>query len=217
MADTKLTALTAITSADNSDLLYIVDVTGNTPQKITVANLLATVGAQSKILLETITNVTAGDFDFGPGQAGAIIDQGYKRLVIEGTVRGDATVTKEGVHWIVNADTTQANYNKQQVAGENGVSNDGEANTSQIGNCPADSSPANSYGYFKIIIEDYTGPNLKSAFINNNSLLDTGGLQWVTAAGNYSSVTAAITRIRIQTDTPGSDLLFGTLRMYGEN
>lgn len=218
MADQKLTGLTAITSADNSDLLYIVDVTGNTPQKITVANLLAAVGAQSKVLLETIDNTaTAGEFDFGPGQAGGVIATGYKRWIIEGELRGEVVATSDGTRIYFNADTTDANYHMQTNRAQNNAAVVTEGASSFFGNVPADSSPANSFAMFRLVIENPDGAvNLKQAMSFFTSYQDTDNII-MGSVGIVSAITAALTRVRLQTDNDPTDQLFGLLRMYGEN
>lgn len=216
MADQKLSALTAITSADNSDLLYIVDVTGNTPQKITVANLLAAVGAQSKILLETITNVTAGEFDFGPGQAGGVIATGYKRWIIEGEMRGDVAATSDGLRLFFNNDTTAGNYYYQANRGNNTSSTATEGNIPYCGNVPANTSLADTYNVFRMVIENPDGTNIKQAMTTFNANYTTANMM-IGDVGTIWNVATALSRIQIQTDNHATDQLFGTLRLYGEN
>ncbi len=61
MADTKVSALTAATSASSDDLLYLVDDPGGTPtsKKITVANFLG--GTSNQLPLALTTYIYLGD------------------------------------------------------------------------------------------------------------------------------------------------------------
>lgn len=160
-------------------------------------------------LIETIENTTAGKFDFNN------IPAGYNRLIIRGTVRSDVTSTGDAMYAFLNTDTTVANYHTQRIQGDNGTSSSAEANSTDVGGITADSSPANSYTVFEAIIEDYAGSNLK--IIQSTSCAyraaDTSHFSFRMVT---SAITAAVTRVRIQTDNDPTDQLFGTLRLYGE-
>jgi hypothetical protein len=80
---------------------------------------------------------------------------------------------------------------------------------------PAATSPANSYANVCIVIEDYDGSNLKGALCSTYSMYDTAAtlVGWF---GVKSSITAAITRVRIRTDNDPTDQLLGTMTLYGE-
>ena len=88
MADTTLTDLTEFAgtlAAD--DWVYMVDKSDTTDNpdgssfKIQVKNIVG------RVLLQTITNSSAGEFDFNS------IPSGFNRLIIRGEIRGDAAGT----------------------------------------------------------------------------------------------------------------------------
>jgi hypothetical protein len=162
-----------------------------------------------KQLIEEINNTTAGDFDFNN------IPSGFNRIIIEGAVRGDVSSTLDAVVLYMNADTTASNYHRQWVGGSNNSTTGSEVAEARIGSAAAASSPSGSYSYLKLTIEDYAGSNLKIATSISNTYRDTDNIQ-VLLTSTVSSITAAITRIRIQTDNDPTDQLFGTLRLYGE-
>ena len=166
-----------------------------------------------KVEIETITNTTAGEFDFDN------IPSGYKRLIIEGTLRGDVSGYEDNVYCIFNTDTTASNYHNQLITAIDATMGAGqypEASTPLLGRVPAVSSPTDSYGQFKIVVADYDGVNLKTAISTFMSYVNTDAI-YNGQGSMVSAITAAITRIRIRTDNHATDQLLGTLTLYGEN
>jgi hypothetical protein len=160
-------------------------------------------------LIEKIVNSSAGEFDFDS------IPAGFSRLIIRGILRGDLAATTDGVWCILNTDTTAANYHYKIVGGEDAGSSFVEGTNPYIANCTAGSSPANSYSDIMIVIEEYTGSQLKMISCQAGGYLASGNVR-NTRHVVKSAITAAITRIRIRTDNHATDQLFGTLSLYGE-
>ena len=160
-------------------------------------------------LIETIENTTAGKFDFNN------IPAGFNRLIIMGSLRSDAAVTVDTMHIFFNSDTTVSNYYTQLNEALDGSPVSSQGSNPSISRSSGASSPANYYTSVMIVIEDYTGPNIKMG----TGVYSSPGDSSKTLAGVSSvrsSITAAITRVRIQTDNDPTDQLFGTLRLYGE-
>jgi hypothetical protein len=159
-------------------------------------------------LIETITNGSAGEFDF------ASIPAGFSRLIIKGEARLSATSTSS-IKMYINADTTDANYHFQQITAVDDGVIDTEGSTAVIAVLPTSSSPADSYARILATIEGYAGANLKQVRCEADSYVATDSVRVGTIV-NVSSITAAITRLRIQaSDHPTSGIL-GTLSLYGE-
>ncbi len=170
----------------------------------------ATVTVTAKHLIQTITNSTAGEFDFDS------IPSGYNRLIIEGEVRGNVSAASDDVRVFLNADTTLANYFEQYNVGLNNTNSSGEAaSSSRIAFATAGTSPSDNYSSIKITIENYAGSWKKIVTGYSNAPYGSPdaliGMWSVT-----SSITAAITRVRLRTDNHPTDNLFGVLRLYGE-
>ena len=212
MANVKTSEYTTLAGSGvaSGDLVEVVDVSDTTDaasgtnKKVTLSSL----GGMH--LIETISNVSAGDFDFNS------IPQGFNRLIIIGNIRGDVTSTSDGVRCYFNADTTASNYHTNGSYANNGTTTTGEGDDPFVGPCPADSSPSGAYGFFKIEIEDYADSSLlkqlRSSFV---SYLGADS-QRTGVYSVVSSVTAAITRVRVQTDNDPTDQLLGTMRLYGQ-
>ena len=170
----------------------------------------ATATITAKHVIQTITNASAGEFDFDS------IPAGYDRLIIEGFLRGDVSAISDNVRIFFNADTTLSNYHEQASLALNNANSSAEAtSSSRISFVPAASSPANSYANISIVIEDYDGSNRKGALSSTYSMYDTAATL-VGFFGVKSSITDAITRVRIRTDNHATDQLLGTLTLYGE-
>lgn len=163
-----------------------------------------------KILLDTITSPGSGEFVFSG------IPSGYSRLVIEGYIRGTVTGTAETIWCFLNADTTAANYHRQTTIGADGTASASESAAPVVAVMPANSSPANSYGSVRIVLENYTGSHLKSIESSWVGYLDTDHLT-VGRSGVISAITAAVTTVTIRTDNHSTDTLLGSLRLYGES
>jgi hypothetical protein len=169
----------------------------------------ATATVTVKHVIQTITNAVAGEFDFDS------IPAGYDRLILEGEVRSDAAVTADILYLFFNADTTVANYHSQDIFGSNGASAGGEAAVPRVGLATGASSPANAYAGVHIVIEGYDGTYVKQAI--GRTLIRRAATDLAAGLnGMYSSVTAAITRVRLRTDNHATDQLLGTMTLYGE-
>ena len=169
----------------------------------------ATATITAKHVIQTITNAVAGEFDFDS------IPAGYDRLVIEGEARSDAAVTLDNMYMYLNADTTASNYYRQNNVMANGVVATNESAEPVIAAVTGASSAANDYSPVTIVIENYTGSYSKTAigcFVTRQTSTSTVAGQ----IGYFTSVTAAITRIRLRTDNHATDQLLGTLTLYGE-
>jgi hypothetical protein len=162
-----------------------------------------------KVLIEEIENTTAGEFDFDT------ISGDYKRLIIEGYVRGDVSAVLDSVHAFFNADTTESNYHRQHSYTGDGSASVSEAAEARVALCPAATATADSYGTVRIVLEDYAGARLKTAF---TSFVMTQAADDITTGniGGYWDSTAAITRVRIRADGHPTDGLLGKLSLYGE-
>jgi len=163
-----------------------------------------------KILLDTITNPGSGEFVFSG------IPSGYSRLVIEGYIRGTVTATVEVIWCFLNADTTSTNYHRQLNSAADGTASAAESAAPVVAFAPAASSPANSYGSVRLVLENYTGSNLKSIESSWVAYRDTDDIS-IGRGGIISAVTAAVTTVTIRTDNHSTDTLLGSLRLYGES
>lgn len=163
----------------------------------------------TKVLLDEIELTSAGEFDFDN------IPSGYDRLILQGTIRGTVSAASDSALLFLNADTTTTNYHRQSAAGVNGVANSSEANTADGFYTAAASSPANWYSTVYMELEDYTGSNNKTMRTMSNTPNDTANL-FTGITTVQSSVTDAVTRLRVRADNHPTDGLIGTLRLYGE-
>jgi hypothetical protein len=169
----------------------------------------ASAGGGGKVALETITNTTAGTFDFNS------ISGDYRRLHIHGYVRSDTASTSDRLRVNLNGTTTGYRFT-QNFSQDSGSGAAGGA-TPDIASVAGGTAPANEYSSVHIIIEDYadTVPvkNVQSTFsggITSASVLT--GLGFV-----RSSTTAAVTRVQLLTDNDPTDELTGKLTLYGED
>ena len=166
--------------------------------------------APGKHEIETITNVTAGEFDFNN------IPQGYRRLIIEGQLRGDVAATEDNAYLYVNEELTDADYYRQLSAGVNGTNTSSENAQPFIAGVPGGSSTAGLYAAVSIAIEDYAGSNRKVASCDFNAPRSTSDI-FMGRLGVLTPTTSAVTRIRVRTNNHATDQLFGTLTLYGEH
>jgi hypothetical protein len=203
MADQKLSALSSATTPLDGDELVLVT-QGGTSLSAPVSEF------GGRVLLEEIVNASAGEFDFDS------IPATYNRLTIEGVLRSDATATSDSVYMFINTDTTVANYHRQNNSSYDAAHSVTEAAAPSIGSVAADSSPANVYTDVTIHIINYAGTYIKNFRSDFVGQLASATQVIVGPVGTTSSITAAITRLRIQTDNHSTDQLFGTLRLYGE-
>jgi len=206
----RLTAITELAEAPAyDDWWYVVDKSDTTDNAA---------GSSKKILkqyvgrtlIETITNASAGEFDF------ASIPQVFSRLILVGDIRGDVTATSDFLFLLFNEETTTADYHSQYVANVTGVADVSKDDTPEIGVCSADSSPANSYSKITIIIDNYTGGYLKQATGDFNALRAATDVHSGLCYMNHDSLTAAITRLRLRSDNHDTDQLLGAVSLFGE-
>jgi hypothetical protein len=163
----------------------------------------------NRTLIEKITNAVAGDFDFNN------IPQGYDRLIIKGELRGDESSTYTEVYCFVNADTTAANYHKQENSAYAGAAALAETNTPLVTNAAAATSPTDSYTKLTMEIENPGSDRLKviESHFGTYRAADNAyaGMTTITSA-----ITDAITRLRIQTSSDPTNQLLGELSLFGE-
>ena len=160
--------------------------------------------------IQSITNVTAGEFDFNN------IPAGFDRLFIKGMVRGDEVTNIITLYGFINEDLTTTNYHNQNAGGLDGTSTTTESALPRVGFCPGGSAvSADDYGYVYIEIEDPNGSKTKEMLGRYSSQL-TADYMLTGFTGCHSAVTAAITRLRIRCSTHPTDGLVGTLTLYGE-
>lgn len=211
MSDQKTTDLVELPAvAAPDDWVYIVDRSDPTDgasgssRKIQVKNLV------SKVLLARIENLSAGEYDFD------LIPAGFRRLVIEGQVRGDVSDIRDGLEIFFNSDLTTSNYHRQASHGDNGNNSSTEDSNPGIATCPAASSPADAYGHVRIVVEDYAGSNRKAAMATYVAYIDTNRIVSGVSGVVWSSDTSAIGRIRIRANGHPTDQILGVLSLYGE-
>jgi hypothetical protein len=163
-----------------------------------------------KKFIAEIENTVAGEFDFDS------IPSGYKRLIIEGYLRGDVGAVVDVVHGYYNTDLTNGNYHRQAQNAYNGSQATAEDATPRIAEIPAGSSPANAYGQVRFVIENYASSLLKTCEASGVGLLSADGVQRSGFGMVWEASTDPITRIRIRTDNHPTDGLLGKLTLYGE-
>ncbi|GAB5451840.1 MAG: hypothetical protein Hals2KO_21680 [Halioglobus sp.] len=214
MVDTRLTDETELTEVPQSDdWLYLVDVSdtaddvAGSGRKVQLGNIL------SRVPFETIANVAAGEFDFSS------IPGGGKRLVFVLRLRGEAADVRESLRCFLNADTTNSNYQFEELSTESGTVNGTSGNSAYCGVSSADNSPADAYSTLTIAIEDYeSASTLKvlncsyRAFLKDTPSVTLRAGEIVCA----SSLTDAITRVRIRSHDFGVNDLLGEATGYIE-
>lgn len=216
MADAKISALTELTTAPAStDLIPIVDVSdtsmaaSGTTKYITSETLLS---SQGKYEIETITadGSTITKFDFQS------IPSTYRRLWIHGYVEGDVAATTEALYIFFNNDTTATNYYRQYS------SHNATSVTTSEGAEPriALIAGANAVGasMLEICIEGYAATLIQQAR-GQSQVYRTGGSDVSNhqCVVFHDSATAAINRVTLQADGDPTNVLIGTLTLYGEN
>jgi len=164
------------------------------------------------MLIQTITNAVAGEFDFDT------IADVFSRLIIKGRVRSSVSATSDSAYLFLNNDTTVTNYHRQRIAANNGALAVTESADPAIFITPGASSPAGAYASVHVVIEGYgSSVYIKTAFSRAEAYLSSGAIFTGTIAVANSSITAVITRLRFQADSHPTDGLLGTLRLYGES
>lgn len=163
----------------------------------------------------TLTSGAPGEFDFGPTLAGGVIPTtlGHRRLDVAGAVRSTAAGTVGVVVAFLNADTTTTNYHTQRLRALNGAASGPESTDSTPLLVSGAGSPAGAMSSVKLGIEGYAGSDQKLVYAGYNTVRSTANLE-VGRIMVASSVTAAISRIRVRADSHPTDQLFGTLSLY---
>lgn len=163
----------------------------------------------TKVLISTITQESAGEFDF------TNIPQTYSRLILEGTLRGSVSSTTATVQLLLNEDTTTSSYFYQGLRLVNGTLATPEAAAPNSGGVPGNTAPAGRAS-FRAVLESYTD-DLTKTWDSTTAYEEVAGdvmVGWRTVT--TSSVTSPVTRIRVRANTHPTDGLTGTLRLYGE-
>lgn len=222
IADSSLTVRSALTDAvtrvrvrtDNhptQQLTGTLTLYGEKEVEVAASNYQAP-GTQTLIAKEKIaelTNTVAGEFDF-------TIPAGYDRIIIEGYGRSSGSGDADHLYMFLNDDLTVANYHNQYVRGANSASaTAAEAATPFIGTLSASTSVADAYTQISATIEAPDSTNKKGAMSFSSVEYNTDAMVFTTTAYS-SSVTAAITRIRLRTDNHPTDGITGKFTVYGE-
>jgi len=164
-----------------------------------------------KQIIQTITNTTAGEFDFDN------IPGGYSRLIIEGRLRGSVSAANDDIVIFFNGDLTAGNYHRQFTAVYNGTAINAQAANSIFADVVGATGLANGKTSLRTVIEDYaSATDLKSCFTSFLSPRASRTTLYVGDTGVYSSITAPITRIRIRAANHPTNQLLGKLTLYGE-
>lgn len=159
--------------------------------------------------IETIELTTAGEFDFDS------IPQTYKRLVIEGYVRGMDTDTSEPAVILLNDDDVLANYHCQFVVGKNGTSSFSEFSVPSFGTVCSGNSTQGAYSRIRSVIEGYADPIIKMANTSYTTHVSPTDVNAGEVSATHKTMTSAVTRVRIRAERAGSNLI-GKLTLYGE-
>lgn len=160
-------------------------------------------------LIATLTNTSAGEFDF------TSIPSGYNRLTVEGAVRSDVAAFVDAVHCYINEDTTDANYHYQISGAFNAAANSTEGAAPYIAACAGSTAPAGSVSALSLFIESPNSSNIKEVASQVGATRATDNLAtgiWLVS----SAITDRVSRLRIRTDDHPTAGLTGTVRLYGE-
>ena len=219
MADTKASALPEISQAEDDVMFYVVDFSDKTDgadgssRVISKANLIG----NAKTEIETIELTGGGgEFDFGPALSGGIIPQGYKRLILEGSVWATSGTNSNVSMWINNDLSISAYFAK--MAAHYASTTDWEAtytDTPQIGQVPGVAVAGYSTA-FVCRIETYASASIRKTIrtefgqVRSESDLMVGGsmVLW--------DGTAPVTRLQLRADTHPAPSLLGIMTLYGE-
>lgn len=107
------------------------------------------------VLLDTIENATAGDFDF------TSIPAGYEKIRIEGNIRCAAANTGTAVDVYLNDDTTATNYWNQYHAANAGSNSSPSLGNATLGVATSGNSPSGAYTYIGIEMRGYDQAQLQ--------------------------------------------------------
>lgn len=130
-----------------------------------------------------------------------------KTIEIELLLRGTVSATSDFIYIFFNNDTTLTNYRRQVLVGSAGAGLFGTGNDPQLGIAPANTSPANSFGTFTVLINNPNSTNhIKTAKNNGGIWFDAGNNLRTEGTFVIWNSTSAITRIQIRTDNHPTDL-----------
>lgn len=130
-----------------------------------------------------------------------------KTIEMELLLRGTVSAITDTVYMFFNNDTTITNYRRQSLAASSGVAGVATANDAIIALTSANTSPANSFGTFTVLINNPNSANhIKTAKNNGGSWLDAGNNLRTDSNFLIWDNTSAITRIQIRTDNHPTDL-----------
>jgi hypothetical protein len=208
----------------DGDFFEMVDVSDDTDspsgtsKRVSKANLIAGIGgASGRTLIDTQTLVSAGQFDFGPLLAGAVIPQTYQSLAIDFVVRSSGGTTEDQMYLFMNDDVSNGNYWTQENIAVNGGPYGGKADYPRVALIAGNGSPANSYSRGCIVLGDYRDAWLKSARCSFTTYMNTDQIATGVISAHHTTMTAAITRLRLRADGHDTDGLLGVARLYGIN
>ena len=171
-----------------------------------------------ELLLPEIVSTSGSlvDIDFDL----STLESTYDRFIIEGYAISDYTVARTDVGYIYfNEDLTDANYFSQALyAQTTTVTASSAANPSIVTLASSWASAlSDSYTVFTIVIESPMVSSYTKGAINTGSYSrESATLTTLGMYGVSSSITDAITRIRIRTDDYATDKIVGNFRIYGE-
>lgn len=194
------------------DLLLMTDVS-DTTESVDGTSLKAQLkNLGAPVLLDRITNATAGNFVFSS------IPGGYKRLIIKGWLESDAAgAPSDTVYIFFNSATTITDYKHQRLQGRGSAAVSNEQNNPQIVVVPG----ATGLGPATVHIElegyaDSTSRDVKCATSLYGHAESTATATVGAIVVQHNSLTDAITTLTIETNNHPTDQLVGELSLYGQ-
>lgn len=167
------------------------------------------------MIVDSITNSTAGEFDF------PTIPGGYSRLILQGYVRStEPSVTSDFLYLFFNGDFTAANYHRQRLSAANGSTpGAAEDSTPTAAIVTANDSPSGAYAQIKITMGGYDNSSIIKGSLGVYSMmhLSTTGLFVGMMGMSHKTLTDEITRVTVRATNHPTRGLVGTLRLYAEN
>lgn len=206
----KISELPEATSLADDDWLTAVDRsnTSNNPTGENVKIQKSYLDSPLKII-ETITNITAGEFDFNniPGI--------YKRLYIKGYVESDVVDTNDVLHVYFNEELTDTNYHYNEYY-LSATAAAGQGSALPRAGVIAGSTAVQGTTPVEILMENYTGSDLKGITAETTWTNTATTFRKYFSTVYHDTLTAAVTRLRVRSDNHPTDQLLGTLTLYGE-
>ena len=194
----KLSDLTELAATPASgDQLYIQDVSEATPanqsKRITYANLIPEAGTPVETVLSDTTLSSDGTFDISS------ISGAYTHLKLYLHLRSDyatGSPVEDGFLLTLNNDTTGSNYlYSGHYAGSAGHGAEG-GNNRKVGFIPANSSPANHFANYQVLIPLYAGGHFKNVISWGNSS-ESASVNFVCQFSYNWFSTSAVTRVTV--------------------